>query len=101
MLGGYAFDDIALVVFVIKCVNHDTILMLGAEEIKRLDALEESLSERQLETKIHNILKIVTVNTASRLERLRFHPKRKSKINISLCRMVFLLVVCFLKKMMS
>jgi hypothetical protein len=50
MLGGYAVDGIALVFFVIKCVNHDTISMFGVEKMVSLDALEESLSERQLET---------------------------------------------------
>ena len=82
----------------IKCVNHDTILMLIAEDMENLDAVEESLSERQLETEIHSILKNETVNTASRFEKLRFHPKRKSKINIPLCMMVSLPVVrLFLK----
>jgi hypothetical protein len=79
--------------FVIKCVNHDTILMLVTEDMENLDVLEESLSERQLETEIHIFLKNETVNTASHLGKLRFHPKRKSKINIPLCRMVSLLVV--------
>jgi hypothetical protein len=38
------------------------------------------------------------VNTTSRLEKLRFQPRRKSKINIPLCRMVPLPIVCpFLK----
>ena len=58
--------------------------MLGAEEMEGVDVLEDSLSERQLEIKSYNILKNETVNTASRLERLRFHPKRKSTFNISL-----------------
>lgn len=67
--------------------------MLGAKEIKSLDALEDFLSERQLDTQIHNILKNQISNTASRLKRLWFHPKRKFKFNIPLCRMISLLVV--------
>jgi hypothetical protein len=75
--------------------------MLGVEEIESLDALEDSLSEQQLKTKIHNILKNETINTTSRLERLRFHPKCKSKFNIPLYKMVFQPVMRNLKKIMS
>jgi hypothetical protein len=45
-----------------------------------------SLSENELELVIHGIL-MECVNT-TRLEKLRFQPYRKSKINIPFCRMV-------------
>jgi hypothetical protein len=51
------------------------------------------LSENELELEIHGILKKKCMNTTSRLEKLRFQPRRKSKINIPLCRMVPLPVV--------
>jgi hypothetical protein len=55
------------------------------------------LSVNELELAIHGILK-ECVNTTSRLEKLRFQPRRKSKINIPLCRMVpFPVVRPFLK----
>jgi hypothetical protein len=50
------------------------------------------LSENELELEIHGILK-ECVNTTSRLEKIRFQPRKKSKINIPLCRMVPLPVV--------
>jgi hypothetical protein len=51
-----------------------------------------------VELAIHGILKKESVNTTSRLEKLRFQPRQKSKFNIHLCRMVSLLVVrSFLK----
>jgi hypothetical protein len=67
--------------------------MLGAKEMKSLNALEDSLSDQQLETYIHNILKNEIVNTTSRLEILRFHVKQKSKFYILLCKMISLSVV--------
>jgi hypothetical protein len=51
------------------------------------------LLEHELELAIHGILKKECMNTTSRLEKLRFQPRRKSKINIPLCRMVALPVV--------
>ena len=69
--------------------------------MESLDALEDSLLERQLKTEIHNILKNNTVSSASRLERLRFHSKWKSKSNISLYMMVSLFVVRSFSKKMS
>jgi hypothetical protein len=51
------------------------------------------LSEREVELEIHGILKKVNMNTTSRLEKLRFKPRSKSKINIPLYRMISLLVV--------
>jgi hypothetical protein len=51
------------------------------------------LLEHELELATHGILKKECVNTTSRLEKLRFQPWRKSKINIPLCRMVALPVV--------
>jgi hypothetical protein len=50
------------------------------------------LSENELELAIHCILK-ECMNTTSRLEKLRFQPRRKSKINIPLRRIVPLPVV--------
>jgi hypothetical protein len=51
------------------------------------------LSEREVELEIHGILKKESVNITSRLEKLRFKPRSKSKINIPLCRMISLPVV--------
>lgn len=51
------------------------------------------LSEDQLELQLHAFLKKESVNTSSRLERLRYQPRAKSKLNIPLCRMVPLPVV--------
>jgi hypothetical protein len=45
------------------------------------------LSENELELAIYGILKKECVNTTSRLEKLRFQPHKKSKINIPLCKM--------------
>jgi hypothetical protein len=50
-------------------------------------------SENELDLAIHGILKKEYVNTTSRLEKLRFQPRKKSKINNPLCRKVPLLVV--------
>ena len=57
------------------------------------------LSEDQLELQWHAIFKKKTVNTSSRLERSRYPVRAKSKLNISLCRMIPLHVLRhFLKK---
>ena len=51
-----------------------------------------------MELVIHGILKKESVNTTSRLEKLRFQPHAMSKMNTPLYRMISLLVVCpFLK----
>jgi hypothetical protein len=52
------------------------------------------LSEKKVEIAVYGILKKESVNTLCRLDKLRFQPRRKSKINIPLCRMVSLPVVC-------
>ena len=52
------------------------------------------LSEDKLELAIHGILKKECTNTTFCLEKLRFQPCKKSKINILLCRMVPLPIVC-------
>jgi hypothetical protein len=51
-----------------------------------------------VELAIHGLLKKESVNTTSRLEKLRFQPHPKSKINIPLYKMVSLPILCpFLK----
>ena len=56
------------------------------------------LSEDHLELQLHALLKIETVNTSSRLERLRYQPRKTSKVNILLCRMVRLPVIRYFLK---
>lgn len=51
------------------------------------------LSERAVHYRLNNYLLSETPNTRSRLERLRFQPRQKSKIFIPLCRMICLPVV--------
>jgi hypothetical protein len=65
----------------------------GDPQARRLDATPQHLSEDQLDLQLHGFLKKETVNTSSRLERLRYQPRAKSKINIPLCRMISLPVV--------
>ena len=65
----------------------------GDPQAPRVNAILEPLSQDQLELELHGFLKKETVNTSSRLERLRYQPRAKSKINIPLCRMISLPVV--------
>ena len=58
-----------------------------------LDLEVVPLSEDQLEMQLHTFFKKKIVNTSSRLERLRYQPRAKSKFNIPLCRMIALPVV--------
>ena len=53
------------------------------------------LSKDQLELQLHAFCKKKTVNTSSRLERLRYQPRAKSIFNIPLCRMFLLPIVWF------
>ena len=71
---------------------------MNAKKIENLNALENPLSKQQLKTVIHNILKNKTVNIAFYLERLQFHSNQKSKLNISLCSMVFFWIIHLLFK---
>jgi hypothetical protein len=64
-----------------------------AEEDGIVDISVVPLSESEVELAIHGILKKESVNTTSRLEKLRFQPCAKSKINNLLCRMISLPVV--------
>ena len=69
--------------------------MLTEEDLqaRKVDAALQPLSADQLELQLHGFLKKETVNTSSYLERLRYQPRAKSKINIPLCRMISLPVV--------
>jgi hypothetical protein len=69
-------------------------------ESLRSDVAVEPLTKDQLELQMHGLLKKVIVNISSRLEYLRYQPREKSKINIPLCHMNYLLVVRPFKKMM-
>jgi hypothetical protein len=51
------------------------------------------LSERDVHSQLNSILLSETPNTQSRIERLRFQPRHKSRLLIPLCRMVCLPVV--------
>jgi hypothetical protein len=63
-----------------------------------VDTSTSPFSENKVELAIHGILKKESVNTISGLEKLRFQPRQKSKMNISLCRMVLLPIVHLLLK---
>ena len=60
---------------------------------KIIESSELLISRSEVECQIHDILKRETGNSSSRLEKLRFQPRNKSKLNIPLCRMVSLPIV--------
>ena len=51
------------------------------------------LTEEEVESEIHSILKKESSNTHSLLEKLIFQPKQKSRLRIPLCRMISLPIV--------
>jgi hypothetical protein len=51
------------------------------------------LSQHEIDSRLQGLLKKEQVNCATRLEKMRFQPRAKSKINIPLCRMISLPVV--------
>jgi hypothetical protein len=55
------------------------------EEDGIVDISAIPLSESKVKLAIHGILKKESVNTISRLKKLGFQPRAKSKINIPLC----------------
>jgi len=68
------------------------ILIQEDPQAQGLDVVHQLLSANQLGLQLHGFLKEI-VNTSSRLERLGYQPRAKSKINIPLCHMISLLVV--------
>jgi hypothetical protein len=48
------------------------------------------LSQHEIDSRLRGLLKKEQVNCATRLEKMRFQPRAKSKINIPLCRMISL-----------
>ena len=60
---------------------------------KIMESSELPISRSEVECQIHDILKRETGNSSSRLEKLRFQPRNKSKLNIPLCRMISLPIV--------
>jgi hypothetical protein len=52
-----------------------------------------AMTQQEIDTRLRGLLKKEQVNCYSHLERMRFQPRAKSKINIPLCRMISLPVV--------